>query len=491
MAYYPTEDDDTIFVTIPNEEINALGGDDHVTAFRFGARIFGGSGDDWLSSSVDEVASADGTLSAELNGQTGDDHLFAALALEGDEGDYHANTLEARLSGGQGDDVLWAELGAGDALINAALDGGGGDDTLTLSAQSIAGAYGPSLGNIALSGGAGADLIRVSISLGENLLGASPGMALVRGGDGADRITSRIEIADESGGTSRNELHGDGGDDVIVGRAIGTETGFGGAEINHAWGGTGADRITLEAIGYNTYDHLENTARGEDGDDVLSARATLPGDSGEVSNTLDGGAGNDSLAARIDVAYDGVGLQAVNRLSGGAGDDTLTARITFGADPFDARAHSELRGGGGDDLLSVRGGGHNLLSGGSGADTLLGGEGVDSLAGGAGDDWLRGRGGADVFRFDHIGAGERDRVADFTIGEDRIDLSRIDANLARGGDQSFIFGTSAGAGRVWITEGGDSASVLHANDGAHELTVVLSDGRGQEPDHYRASDFLL
>lgn len=67
-------------------------------------------------------------------------------------------------------------------------------------------------------------------------------------------------------------------------------------------------------------------------------------------------------------------------------------------------------------------------------DTLDGGAGNDSLAGGLGADSLTGGTGNDIFLFEQthnsgVGAGNRDVIADFTTGQDRIDLSNI-AGLA-------------------------------------------------------------
>ena len=113
-----------------------------------------------------------------------------------------------------------------------------------------------------------------------------------------------------------------------------------------------------------------------------------------------------------------------------------------------------INGLGGNDRL-IGGLGNDTLNGGDGNDTLLGGDGTDTMDGGAGDDILTGgRGvdlltggaGRDIFRFEATtdsGAalGTRDIIRDFMQGEDRIDLSAIDANtslLARG-DQAFNF----------------------------------------------------
>ncbi|MEM8658200.1 MAG: M10 family metallopeptidase [Pseudomonadota bacterium] len=93
-----------------------------------------------------------------------------------------------------------------------------------------------------------------------------------------------------------------------------------------------------------------------------------------------------------------LGNGAQNRLLGGAGDDVLDGRK--GAD--------QLRGGKGDDVLF----------GGNARDSLRGGLGDDWLDGGAGRDSLIGGAGADVFVFSTTS--QRDRILDFTPGEDLL-----------------------------------------------------------------------
>lgn len=78
-----------------------------------------------------------------------------------------------------------------------------------------------------------------------------------------------------------------------------------------------------------------------------------------------------------------------------------------------------LEGGNGDDIL--RGGqGNDNLNGEDGNDVLIDGMGKDTLTGGAG---------SDEFRFDKVAhspnSNKRDLIADFTLGEDVIDLSGI------------------------------------------------------------------
>lgn len=100
-------------------------------------------------------------------------------------------------------------------------------------------------------------------------------------------------------------------------------------------------------------------------------------------------------------------------LSGGAGNDYLTGK--GGADV--------LNGNGGADAM-LGGGGNDKLFGGTGVDALYGDGGSDTLAGGGGADKLSGGLGADTFVFAaHDGA---DRILDFDLARDRIDLTAFD-----------------------------------------------------------------
>ena len=63
----------------------------------------------------------------------------------------------------------------------------------------------------------------------------------------------------------------------------------------------------------------------------------------------------------------------------------------------------------------------DLLIGGAGRDSLIGGGGADILIGGGESDWLFGGAGADVFIIERDGS--EDRIMDFDLSEDKIDLS--------------------------------------------------------------------
>ena len=87
--------------------------------------------------------------------------------------------------------------------------------------------------------------------------------------------------------------------------------------------------------------------------------------------------------------------------------------------------------------------GDNTIEGNVAGNVLSGGLGNDTLVGGLGRDVLTGGGGNDVFDFNRVGDSirgvNRDLITDFRVGEDKFDLSGIDANTKIAGDQGFAF----------------------------------------------------
>ncbi|MEH2362247.1 calcium-binding protein [Nostoc sp.] len=159
----------------------------------------------------------------------------------------------------------------------------------------------------------------------------------------------------------------------------------------------------------------------------------LKGTSGG-NNTVNGTSGNDVL----------IGGSGNDRFIAGNGNDVITA----------GNGNNYIDGGNGNDVLNagsgkdtlIGGNGNDVLSGGSGNDILTGGNGNDTLVGSAGTDILTGGAGNDVFKFisvsDSRPAG-RDLITDF-VGKgnslgDRIDVSTIDANTTKAGNQAFTF----------------------------------------------------
>ncbi|MFB9144783.1 tandem-95 repeat protein [Vibrio artabrorum] len=76
--------------------------------------------------------------------------------------------------------------------------------------------------------------------------------------------------------------------------------------------------------------------------------------------------------------------------------------------------------------LIFGGTGHDVLNGGSGDDAVRGGSGNDTLVGGLGDDILVGDDGADLFQWvDQPFQGDVDKITDFALGEDHLDISQL------------------------------------------------------------------
>jgi Ca2+-binding RTX toxin-like protein len=128
-----------------------------------------------------------------------------------------------------------------------------------------------------------------------------------------------------------------------------------------------------------------------------------------------------------------------------------------------------------------------------GIDTLIGGNGNDLLIGSAGRDIMTGGTGNDVFRFGaniaEIGkaSATRDRIVDFTSGDDLIDLSAIDASSAAG-VQDFVFIGSAaftGLGQLRYENGQLHGNVNGTN--AADFTITLVNA----PVSLSSGDFIL
>ncbi|MGT3829851.1 Ig-like domain-containing protein [Vibrio cholerae] len=159
-----------------------------------------------------------------------------------------------------------------------------------------------------------------------------------------------------------------------------------------------------------------------------------------ITDTVNLGSGNDTV-------YGGGGNLAAY---GGAGNDTL-----IGGDGNDA-----LRGGADNDYLSG-GRGNDVLRGDSGNDVLIGGLGSDILTGGSGDDlfkWVDGD-------LDN----SKDRITDFTIGQDKIDLSDLFPDETRTLDQLL------NSHVIEISGQGQNSEIV-INKGSTEHVTIQLDG---------------
>lgn len=223
---------------------------------------------------------------------------------------------------------------------------------------------------------------------------------VVNGTDGDD-----VLVADAS---KKVEIHGNGGNDKIVGNAFGAKM----------LGGAGDDSYDVKGAGDSVQ---EDASHGVDWVNSW-IDFVLPDN---VENLVMKGAGLRGSGNLLD-----------NRLEGSDGVDQL-----FGL------------------------AGNDILLGGAGNDALDGGDGNDTLNGGAGNDKVWGGAGIDYFAFgsDVVRQAGSDEVMDFARGIDKLDLSGIDANAAAAGDQAFrLIGTknfSRKAGELQVKAYGDGVVV--------------------------------
>ena len=294
---------------------------------------------------------------------------------------------------------------------------------------------------------------------------------------------------DASGNGNDNDLRGNAGDNML--------RGFGGND-------------TLDG--------------GDGGDTLLGGTGRDELDGGRGADSMDGGNGDDTY--HVDTRGD-VAAEASNGVAGGL--DIVFARadhtLGFGIENLTFEGAGNFSGGGNAEENVIRGnGGANTLDGLRGDDTLIGGGGNDVLLGGLGDDVLRGQGGADTLQsgaetdiligglgndvFDFNAASHSTRGARDTIrtgdGDpfafdlpganvgDLIDVSGMDADEVRPGNQAFVFGGN-GVGHLALI---DSAglTIVRGNTaagGGFEFELAIEDGTIFTPVNYVAADFIL
>ncbi|MCF6303953.1 MAG: M10 family metallopeptidase C-terminal domain-containing protein [Rhodobacteraceae bacterium] len=119
---------------------------------------------------------------------------------------------------------------------------------------------------------------------------------------------------------------------------------------------------------------------------------------------------------------------------------------------------------------------------------MIGGAGDDILVGGAGRDMLKGGAGADTFVFNAISdsvAGANDRIKDFEIGIDQIDLSDlIPGSFTFIGDNGFS-GTTAEI--MAVQKNGNTILRIDVDgDGTADMRIFVSGSIA-----FSETDFIL
>lgn len=409
-------------------------GDDVIEGVEYGDRVCSGRG-------ADRITGRGG----ELKGGRGGDYIRAPLAdAYGGRGHDILKAAYGRVYGGPGNDRLMAGY---------IIDGGAGDDRMIASEDC----------HPRMIPGAGDDFILgdEGLCLGDDVLGSKLDLTNAPGGVrvdlakntltgwGTDTIRGVRSVYGSRfgdvlvGDFRRNNLTGQGGDDVLVGAGgrddlagddfYAEGEGEGGtAGSDTIFGGAGADRI----YGHEGDDDLQ----AGDGDDIVVG--------GTGSDAMDGGAGSDVISFSHDLrdaVQSGIRLNLADGTSSGRGDDSLAGFESVEGTSFDdvligndaattfipSFGNDEVFAGGGDDIIIDHAprywpvAGNDLYDGGAGFDVLswdgLIGEPIiadlaSGTASGQGDD-----------RFSSI---------EGLIGSERDDVLSGDEqdNILRGGD---------------------------------------------------------
>lgn len=448
-----------------------------------------------------------------LDGGAGRDYLYSTISISDDETLYSWNvhweqrwttfSIDAgievdTLKGGSGEDQLYA--GYGDNV-----DGGADVDTLFINFRGA-------------SSGVTADFRSNSNVVGGGIITNIEFVAMVVGSDFDDDITLGTYIPHYTpyffssggvvfglGGNDRlvagyftDSLFGDDGNDVV--------DGSGSYSLRRVDGGEGDDRLMIAALanttdviggaGFDTFAISGAVSVGGvlDGIEALElisgASLTLTGTQfamGLANNTVVSGTGTITVNMNSDVNFSAAGMSFAG---------TGVAMVVNGTN-------------GGDVIKLGLGNSYgNTVNGGDGADQIRGSQMVDTINGEGGNDKIMGLGGADLlsggagndqFRYytatdSGLGA-NADRIIDFVIGSDRINIALIDADAATAGDQAFAFiGSDAfaanGIGQLRYTNSGSDLLVQADTDGdgVVDMEIILQGLNGQA---LTGTDFIL
>ncbi len=264
----------------------------------------------------------------------------------------------------------------------------------------------------------------------------------------------------------------------------------------------GGEDLVYSSVTWSLGKNVENLS--------LTGSAAINGTGNTLNNVITGNSGNNTLS----------GGTGTDTLIGGLGNDTyitdgvdtITEAASAGTDTVQSSANHTLAANVENLTLTgssaINGTGNslnNVLTGNSGNNTLSGGTGTDTLVGGLGNDRLTGGSDNDSFVFNTVAetgitATASDVITDFVRGQDKINLSAIDAfagsanvndtfvwrgtaafNNATQGEVRFqrfdVAGTANDHTMVWIDNDADTAVEM-----AIRLTGLYT---------LTASDFIL
>lgn len=407
-------------------QVNAGGGDDLVSDYSGDSQINLGDGDDRLSfnGSGGGHDTASGGAGVDVADLYWDNRWSAIAASLDSRGRLQASTADDLLSvtgrsfealnfhGGYGNDSV-SGGSRGETLYGGdgedSLRGGGGDDEL-----------GGGGGNDTLVGGAGEDLYfwqHFLFELGSVVIDAS--------GFAADGSAATVD--DEYGGVDSIAgfegvmIEDDVLDDTLVGSAGDDrlQENYGSDSLR---GGDGSDLFLMGNF---------STSVVEDPDSWWGYRDVTDG-----LDTIVGGRGSDTISYSYGLADYGQTFLPGAYIDLAEGFASLTGDPDGESVDRFSSIENAIGGDGADTIVGGRD--EERLAGAAGGDSVAGGGRNDTLAGGLGSDTLTGGDGADRFLFENAELLDEsvDRITDLSR-RDQIDLSAIDANVNRGGNQAF------------------------------------------------------
>lgn len=316
---------------------------------------------------------------------------------------------------------------------NVALLGGQGDATVEVygsvfSAASeailLGGGFGVGIGNYDLTIGAGG----AAVGATQGIVLDAPGNTLTNDGNVTGQVNGVVSLGDQfllvNSGTITSHT-----DDAVM------STGVGARIINYGSIRSLSDSAASNGVDISDSDSGSVVTLTNYGTISAVGGTAIQGDQYGHSHISNFGIVQGNVAQGIAADVLRNGGQIIGDVSLGSGNDLLNG--------VGGTIEGIVHAGGGDDTI-FGGVSDNTLRGQGGNDHLYGGNGDDTITGSTGSDTLTGGRGADCFDFNSIAESPsvtvHDVITDFSVAQgDLIDLSGIDADATKAGNQAFTF----------------------------------------------------